>query len=146
MGVDRYTIAAGDDSAPGSNDRRRIRRVPVVIPDAELGWWDESNFTTIPARLINLSLNGCLAESRQRLRRPAGQAVWLRSLSVAPTEWTQGVLVSIQKPLFKPCQIRISFLVTFPYGSFKGLAYGPDRWRDVLAGGTVEHEQDHYWK
>jgi len=146
MGAHRYARAEGDHQVPGSNDRRRIRRVPVVIPDAILGWWDESNFTTIPVRLINLSLNGCLAESSERPGRAVGQAVWLRSLSVAPTEWTQGVLVSIEKPLFKRCQIRFSFLVTFPYESFKGLAYGPNHWRDVLAGGEDEHEQDHFWK
>jgi hypothetical protein len=146
MGVDRKTIEAARDRVPRSNDRRRMLRERVGFPDALLGWWDESNFTTRSVQLINLSMSGCLVEAPQHPRRAEQQAVWLRPLAVAPSEWIQGVVVSIHKPLFKRCRIRLSFLAPFPYDSYKALVYGADLPRDPLKEQTPEHEQDHHWK
>jgi len=116
------------------------------MPDALLGWWDGSDFTTISVRLVNLSIKGCMVESRQLVGRAAQQPVWIRPLGVEPGEWIQAVVVRVQKPLLRQCQVRLTFLVPFPFESFKTLVYGADHCRVTDTGDTPEHEGDHFWR
>jgi len=74
------------------------------------------------------------------------QSVWLRPLGVSPSDWTEGIIVSVRKPLFRKCQVRIAFLAPFPYESFKTLVYGPEHLRETAGPQLPEHEQDHFWR
>ncbi len=145
MGLVRST--SGAIGCPGrSDDRRGITRHPVVLPDALLGWWDQSNFTTISVQLVNLSIKGCMAESRQLVDRAEHQPIWIRPLGVKPGAWTEAVVVRVTKPLLRRCQVRLSFLVPFPFDSFRTLVYGPDHCRVAEQGDAPEHEGDQFWR
>jgi hypothetical protein len=129
-----------------SNDRRRACRYLVALPESSLGWWEESSFVDTPCRTIDISLIGCMVESRPLPRRMARQSVWFRTLGVSPSDWTEGIIVAIRKPLFRKWQIRISFLAPFPYESFRSLVFGPDQLGETARRESLEHETDHFWK
>ncbi len=127
-------------------DRRLSCRYPVLCPDAALGWWSESAFLDVPARLVDLSLKGCMLVLTQNFARVEGQPVWLCPLELPTAVWTEGVVLSVRKPLVQLWQIRIAFLAEFPYDLFKELVFGREHLRDVSRGPAPDHEQDHYWR
>jgi len=96
--------------------------------------------------MIDISLSGCMVESSHLPRRMERQSVWVRPLGVAPSDWAEGIIVSVRKPLFGKSQVRVAFLAPFPYESFKGLVYGPENRRELADSASPEHEQDHFWK
>jgi len=146
MGLVRNTNGTVGDPGPPSDDRRRIIRHSVVLPDALLGWWEQENYTTISVQLVNLSISGCMVESRQLVGRAERQPVWMRALAVEPAEWTEAVVVRVKKPLFRRCQVRLRFLAPFPFESFKMLVYGPDQGGVSETEETPEHERDKFWR
>jgi hypothetical protein len=143
-----YSYGAGNGDRPlsGRGDRRRACRYPVGLADGSLGWWEGSSFVDTPCRIIDLSLVGCLVETRALPGVKEQQKVWLRPLGVSPGDWTEGVLVAARKPFFRPCQVRIRFLNDLPYESFKPLVFGVDKHRPSPAGDRPEHEQDRIWR
>ncbi len=137
---------AGGSRAPGSDDRRRSVRYRVHFGDAILSWCDGSSSLEQPARLIDLSLHGCLLELKKLPGKTGRQSVRLRFPAAASEEWVDGIVCSIRKPMFKRCQIRIAFLDSFPYQTFKKLVYGRDDFCGSLPEDAPAHEQDHYWR
>jgi hypothetical protein len=99
----------------------------------------------LPARLIDLSLAGCMLELQGRPARVEGQSVQVRSVAASTEEWAEGVVLSVRKPFFKDCRIRIAFRDSFPYQSFKMLVYGSEDFRGLARDHVPPHEQDHYW-
>jgi hypothetical protein len=87
-----------------------------------------------------------MVESRRRPPQVDRQSVWLRLIGVSPSDWPEGIIVSVRKPLFRSCQIRIGFVAPFPYESFKTLVFGPDHLHDMADRDRPEHETDHFWK
>jgi hypothetical protein len=147
MGDSRYYSATGGDRPLSSgNDRRRACRYRVGLADGLLGWWEDSSFVDMPCRIIDLSLLGCMVESRRLPNVKEQQKVWLRPVGVSPSDWTEGIIVAIRRPLFRQCQIRISFLADISYASFKPLVFGADHLREAAAPEAREHEKDHLWK
>ncbi len=147
MGSARHSIGFQiGRRAPGAFDRRRSCRYGVMFPDALLGWSEGTSLIELPARLLDLSLQGCMLELRKRPARTPQQPVAVRSLADSSAEWVAGVVVSVRKPLIKPCRIRIVFREAFPYQLFKKLVYGTEDLRASSHNGGPAHEQDHYWK
>jgi hypothetical protein len=133
-------------SVPGSSDRRRSVRYAVFFPDALLGWWEGSSFVEVPARFLDLSLQGCMLELRRVPARTARQVGWIRSLAASPDQWVEGVVLSVRKPLIKRCRVRVAFRDPFPYQSFKKLVCGSEDLHATIRTDVAPHEQDHYWK
>jgi hypothetical protein len=129
-----------------SGDRRGICRYEVVIHDALLRWRQGSSFTQMPVRVVNLSLNGCLIHSPQLPGVSAPQDVWICLQTDPVQDWIEGRIISIRKPLFRKFEVRISFLTTLGFETFKRSVYGPDHWQDGDSRATPEHERDHFWK
>jgi hypothetical protein len=127
-------------------DRRRVYRYPAVLQEASLGWWEDSCFVEVPARLVNLSTNGCLVELARLPKPTTRESVWFHSRNASQGEWTEGLIVSARKPLLCKCKIRISFIVPFAYESFKKLVYGIDRVHNDTRKEAPEHERDEFWK
>ena len=99
-----------------------------------------------PCQIIDISLVGCMVESYRFSSRMERQSVLLRPLGVSASDWIEGIVVSVRKPLFRKCQIRIRFLASFPYNSFKTLVFGPDRSGELAGPEPLEHEKDHFWR
>jgi hypothetical protein len=118
----------------------------VVLPEASLGWWQDSSFVTTPGRIIDISLYGCQVESRRSPGRSAKESIWLCPLEVSPRDWAEGIIISANKPFFGSCQLRIRFIADFPYEAFKMLVYGPNKSLEVGRLETPEHEKDHLWR
>jgi hypothetical protein len=74
------------------------------------------------------------------------QPVWFRAMSVPPTDWTEGVIVSVRKAFLRKRQVRIKFRTPFPYESFTTLVCGWDHLCEISDDDTPEHERDHFWK
>jgi hypothetical protein len=87
-----------------------------------------------------------MVELRRLPRRMERQPVWLRPRGFSPGESPEGIIVSVRKPLFRRCQVRIGFLAPFPYESFKTLVFGPDHLHEIAGCELPEHEMDHFWK
>jgi hypothetical protein len=133
---------------PGSEtgDRRRVCRYRVVLEDALLGWWQDSCFTNVPARLINLSLQGCLVELQRLPDLSPRQSVWVHPHKESQVGWFEGRIISVRKPLLRQCKVRILFLAPLGYEPFKKLVYGPEYLSDGCPRVAPAHEQDHFWK
>jgi hypothetical protein len=147
MGFARYSMQDNQGHrVPGSNDRRRTCRYRVLFQDALIGWPEGSSFIQVPARLLDLSLAGCMLELPKRPARTARQPIWVRSLADSSETWVEGVVRFVRKPLMKRCRIRIAFCDQFPYESFKKLVYGTADFHTSIRDPAPPHEQDHYWK
>jgi hypothetical protein len=127
-------------------DRRRACRYRVGLADGALGWWEGSSFVNTPCRIINLSLFGCMVEARANPNLKEQHKVWLRPLGVSSSDWTEGTIVAIYKPLFRRCQIRISFAADLSYEVFKPLVFGEMADHETAAREAPEHEKDDYWR
>src|SRR5262249_40557007 len=93
------------------SERRRACRYVVAFADGFLlGWGEDLRFENTPCRVIDLSLTGCMIESRRFRSRMKGQTVRLRLDVASPGDWMEGIVVSAHKPLFQHWQIRIRFL------------------------------------
>jgi hypothetical protein len=147
MGLPEYRSASSlAPSRSKGSDRRRACRNPVVLPEASLGWWQDSTFMSTAGRIVDLSLYGCLVESWRFPPERERQPVWVCPLDVSPRDWAEGVVISARKPLLRKCQLRIRFVAPFPYESFKTLVYGPGHLLEVARDETPEHERDEFWK
>jgi hypothetical protein len=118
----------------------------VVLEDAILGWWQNTEFINAPARLVNLSLHGCLVEIGMMPDLSPQQAVWVHPHLEAEVDWVEGVVVGIRKPLLRKCNVRIAFVRPFGYDPFKKLVYGPGHIQEVSQESAPEHERDGFWK
>ena len=130
----------------GGGDRRRVCRYPAALQDASLGWWEDSSFVEVPARLVNVSTNGCLVELARRPKPTPREAIWFQSRKASLGEWTEGRIVSVRKPLLRKCKISISFVTPFAYDFFKELVYGPEQVDNDTGIEAPEHERDGFWK
>jgi hypothetical protein len=137
---------SGDSRGRGSSDRRRSCRYRVLIDDAILEWPAGPSALELPARLIDLSLHGCMLELKKLPAKSEQQAVRIRFPAAVDQEWVGGIVCSIRKPMFKCCRIRIAFHDSFPYQTFKKLVYGRDDFSKSSSAEAPAHERDHYWK
>jgi len=88
-----------------------------------LGWWQKTQFITTPVRLVDISVNGCLAESRCVPQLTARQPVWVHPCGMLQAEWTEGQVVRVRKRFLGRCQIRVIFPVPLAYDLFKRLVF-----------------------
>jgi hypothetical protein len=146
MGVARDPMGVRSGlAAPGSNDRRRSIRYPVKCEDALLGWWDGLNFIHVPARFVNLSLEGCMLELDRVPARTVRESVWVRAREGSPDDWAEGVVLSVRKPLMRRCQVRVVFSYPFPHEAFLKVVYDSVH-AEPTERAAVPHELDHYWR
>lgn len=106
------------------DDRRNICRYTVVQTKAWLGWWEDQEFRSTSAHLVDLSLRGCMM-TVDRLP-PPDQPVWFCPPGTTPTDWIEAKLIEAKRRLFGPRIVRLSFPKPFPYETFKSVVYGPD--------------------
>jgi hypothetical protein len=110
----------------------------VAESRAWLGWWDNEQFQSTPAEVLDLSLRGC----RMTVDRfPETKAsVWFcplgtgtgASATATSSDWIEARLIESRKRLFGPRVVRIVFRRSFPYEIFKAVVYGRER-----TGGTM---------
>jgi hypothetical protein len=126
-----------------ADDRRSVCRYASIESRAWLGWWLGEQFHNTDARVVDISLRGCMM-TVDRLP-PEGETVWFCPPGTTPSEWIEAKLVESRRRLLGPRVVRIEFRNPFPYETFKRLVYGPD----ALSGKTVaepapESQRD-YW-
>ncbi len=141
-----YSSKSSDGSVSHARDRRRACRYRVGLADGSLGWWQDSTFVNTACRIIDISVAGCLVESCAAPNLKEHQSVWLHPLGVSTSDWTEGIIVDIRKPLFRRCQIRMRFSTDLPYESFKPLAFGVESAGETAVREAPEHEQDDFWR
>lgn len=114
----------GRGPAMDPEDRRSVCRYPVVQTKGWLGWWEGPTFRSTDARLVDISLRGCMM-TVDRLP-PEGQPVWFCPPGTNPSEWIEANLIEAHRRLLGPRVVRVAFLQPFPYETFKNLVYGPE--------------------
>jgi hypothetical protein len=126
------------------DDRRKVCRYAALATRAWLGWWEDTEFRSTDAQLIDISLRGCMM-TVDRLP-PPDQTVWFCPPRTTPSEWIEAKLIESKRRLLGPRVVRIEFLSPFPYETFKHLVYGPDALgqKTPAAEGVPESERD-YW-
>ncbi len=110
--------------ASNVDDRRFICRYTAVETRAWLGWWDEQEFRSTNAQLVDISLRGSMMTVEQL--PPSDQTVWFCPPGTTPVEWIEARLIEAKRRLFGPRVVRIAFLKPFSYDTFKHLVYGPE--------------------
>jgi hypothetical protein len=145
MGASRKTShIVADSSVSGVDDRRGVCRYSVVQTQAWLGWWEGQEFRSTGARIVDISLRGCMMTVDQL--PPKDQPVWFCPPGTTPSEWIEAKLIESKRRLFGPRVVRIAFREPFGYETFKQLVYGPDALGGQIqeAGWVPESERD-YW-
>jgi len=87
-----------------------------------------------------------MIKSGRRPSRVEGQPVLLRPQCGSSSDWVEGLIVSVSKPLFRQCEIRIGLLAPFPYEMFKTLVFGSDPSGELARPDALEHETDSFWR
>jgi hypothetical protein len=141
-----YNVASRDHGRSDPRDRRRVCRYAVNLPDTALGWWEGQSFTQTPCRITDLSTNGCQVQTRSNAHLAEQQSVWILPPGVEAAGWTEGVVVAIGKPLFRPRQVRIRFLADLPYELFKTLVFATGKPHEPVGAVGPEYEKDHFWR
>jgi hypothetical protein len=113
----------GRGPSMSTTDRRSVCRYPVVQTRAWLGWWEGSSFRSTDARLVDISLRGCMM-TVDRLP-PEGRPVWFCPPGTDPSGWIEAKLVEAHRRFLGPRVVRVAFIQPFPYETFKNLVYGP---------------------
>ena len=128
-------IQPQDYVAPASNvdDRRRICRYSAVETQAWLGWWEGQEFRSTNARLVDISLRGCMMTVDQL--PPKEQSVWFCPPGTTPSEWIEAKLIESKRRSLGPRVVRIAFRASrSPYETFKHLVYGPNALGGYMVG------------
>lgn len=141
-----YGARGGGRPLSSARDRRRACRYRVGLADGSLGWWEDSSFVDAPCWIIDVSLLGCLVESRPLPSLREQQRVWFRPLCASSSDWTEAIVIAVRRRLFRRHQVRLRFLADLPYESFKLLAFGTGRPRKTADPERPEHEKDHFWR
>jgi hypothetical protein len=146
MGAARLTSGSGLGLHDLRGERRAACRYRPAVPEALLGWWNDSTFVHVAVSIVDISTLGAWVESSQSIAREEKQAVWLCPSALTPREWKEATIVSLRKRFLGSCQIRIKFVAPIAYDAFKTLVYGaasaaqdPDR-------EAPEHERDDFWR
>jgi hypothetical protein len=143
-GPKRLSHLASRTSASHADDRRGSCRYAVVQSRAWLGWWEGEEFRSTNARLVDLSLRGCMMTVDQL--PPGGQSVWFCPPGTTPSDWIEAKLVESKRRLFGPRVVRIAFRNPFPYETFKNLVYGPEAvGGNVPAPACVPESERDFW-
>ena len=128
------------------SDRRRACRYSVVLPECCLAWKKDSCLVENACQVVDISMAGCLVESRALPTRMDKQPVWLRIPDLSPGDWTEGIIVAAWKPWFRNWRIRIKFVSPLPYDTFGRLVFGGDYLHQVVDRELPEHDRDHFWR
>jgi hypothetical protein len=129
--------------AGAGDERRSVCRYVAVQTVAWLGWWEGQEFKSTNARLVDISLRGCMM-TVDRLP-PTGQPVWFCPPGTTPNAWIEATLIESKRRLFGPRIVRIAFCNSFPYQTFKDLVYGPDALGGQSAEPSALREKSDYW-
>jgi hypothetical protein len=125
-------------------DRRTVCRYATLETQAWLGWWEGAEFRSTDARLVDISLRGCMM-TVDRLP-PYDQTVWFCPPGTAPLAWIEARLVESKRRFLGPRIVRIEFRTPFSYDTFKHLVYGPDALgKQMSEGDWVPESQRDYW-
>jgi hypothetical protein len=74
-----------------AGERRLSPRDPAVANGARLEWWEGDTSRDTAARLVDISEGGALVVAD--VPPPLAQAVWLRVVDPAPTDWVKATVV-----------------------------------------------------
>lgn len=107
-----------------SADTRNSSRYPALRSAVYLGWWEEPEFQTCAAALINVSHGGALVHVAARPPEREGQGMWLCLAGRPPSEWTEVAVVSCETPVAGLFQVRLQFVDSCPYDVFKAAVHG----------------------
>lgn len=130
---------------PGGIDRRAWCRYPAVLQVAQLQWVSAGLTREGSGVLLNVSMQGCLLRMRSGPGSEPGLAVKLRTPGVEASDDIEGVLVASRRSLLGVRTLRIRFLRSLTFGSFKSLVYGPQP-DPAPCTQVPEHEMDIYWR
>ena len=128
------------------HERREECQHLSVLLEASLGWWEDARFVTTPAQIADISQSGCMVESPSYPARRKELSVWFRPVAIAKSDWSEGIVVAVEKPWFRSQRVRIRFLELFPFDVFKSLVHGPDYRHVQSRSQRPEYEQDTFWR
>jgi len=112
------------NQAMNAADRRSVCRYGVIETEAWLGWWEGQTFRSTSARVVDISLRGCMMTVDQL--PPKDLPVWFCPPGTTPSEWIEASLIESKRRFLGPRVVRVSFRNPFPYETFKNLVYGAD--------------------
>jgi hypothetical protein len=126
-------------------DRRLACRYPAAARDGVLSTVESGSEADHLVQLENISMQGCIVQSRRCPSMQPGDRVLLKVLGGFASPSIDGIVVSAVKPFLGKRSIRIRFLAPLPYQTFKMLVYGSEG-IDMNLRNRPEHELDQFWK
>ena len=103
-------------------DRRTSHRYTPARDDVCLGWWEGRQFSTVLAKLRNLSTSGALVEVENG--RPTAKRVWICLAGLAPIQWVAATVLDDADDSPESGLLRLNFSESFPYEPFKAAVWG----------------------
>src|SRR3954454_3259712 len=96
-----------------SQDRRRAPRYPAAVDLAQVGWWEDQQFRTAPARLKDISSGGAaLLVDGQDV---SSSSLWMCLVGEKPTGWISANLAGAHTSEDGVQLVRLSFAESCPY-------------------------------
>lgn len=105
-----------------ADDRRKEPRYPAKHDQANLGWYAEESYQTLPGRLEDVSSGG--ASLVLDSATWAGGDVWLCLSGGAQTDWVRAEVVGASQVDGGAQRIRLKFHESCPFDFFKIAAWG----------------------
>ncbi len=127
-------------------DRRRACRYAVAHCETSLGWWVDSLFVTAPARLINVSWNGCLVGVERTSGLTESQTIWVHPHVAASQDWIEGRIILLRTPVYGKGKVSVLFHNPIPYELFKTLICGGHHLGAARARSAPEHDWNQFQK
>jgi hypothetical protein len=110
------------DRRNASQDRRRAPRYPAAVDRAQVGWWEDKQFRTAPARLTDISSGGAsLVLDGQGV---PSSFLWMCLVGEKPTGWISANLAGAQTSEDGVQLVRLAFAESCPYEVFKTAVWG----------------------
>jgi hypothetical protein len=102
-------------------ERRSTPRYTPLRNLARLGWWEGTQFRSIPARLHNISIGGAALSTEED--RPEAGSVWVCLATQDAPEWVRAEIVGVYAA-DEIHIVRLSFPDICPYEVFKSAVWG----------------------
>jgi hypothetical protein len=105
-----------------ATDARNSSRYHAVRSAVFLGWWEEPEFRSTPARLLDLSHGG--AQVLVGLEPPDGATLWLCLAGTPPGEWVEVKAVDREVLRKGERRLHLKFPESCPYELFEAAVLG----------------------
>ncbi len=135
------TLSEVDAVKALNDDRRKEPRYRPTTEDANLGWWEGSQYETVSAHLDDISSGG--AALILNGANWHGGDVWVCLSGGVCSEWVRGQVVGVSTREDGDQRVRLVFPETCPFEFFKAAVWGQRSPKALVREDAVKSSEPH---